>query len=106
MGITPNLVVGTWCGGDQRFIRFTTIDDGQGFTTARPLFQKFIQRVEKNIKDFDPKASFPKKHPKLKEYTNCSHFKIIYPEEERRLRKIAANNPDMRDSINWKLRVN
>jgi penicillin-binding protein 1A len=106
MGITPNLVVGTWCGGDERFIRFTTIDDGQGFTTARPLFQKFIQRVEKNIKDFDPNASFPKKHPKLKESTNCSHFKIIYPEEEKRLRKIAANNPDMRDSINWKLRVN
>ena len=106
MGITPNLVVGTWCGGDERFIRFTSLDDGQGFTTARPLFQKFIQKVESEIPDFDKKAAFPKKHPDFKKTTNCSHFKIIYPQQERYLRRLAADNPDLRDSILRILRVN
>ena len=106
MGVTPNLVVGVWCGGDERFIRFTTLDDGQGFTTARPLFQKFIQNVEKNISSFNTKASFPKKHPQLKENTNCSHYKIIFPNEERSLRRLAAENPEKRDSIMRLLSVN
>jgi penicillin-binding protein 1A len=106
LGITPGLVVGTWSGGEERFIRFTTLDDGQGYVTARPMFEKFVQRLEKNVKSFNPSANFPKKHPDLEKINNCSHRKVIYPAMERRLRQMAEDNPSMRDSIMRVLRVN
>ena len=46
MGITPNLVVGTWVGGDDRWIRFRTITYGQGARMARPIFVNFLKSVE------------------------------------------------------------
>ena len=46
MGVTPNLVVGTWVGGDERYIRFRTLRNGQGGRMARPYFAKFITAVE------------------------------------------------------------
>ena len=46
MGVTPNLVVGTWVGGDERYIRFRTLRNGQGGRMARPFFAKFINAVE------------------------------------------------------------
>ncbi len=53
MGITPNLVVGTWVGGDDRWIRFLTIEDGQGAKMARPFFAKFVKKLET-----DPKSGY------------------------------------------------
>ena len=46
MGVTPNLVVGTWVGGDERNIRFTNIRYGQGSYMARPFFTRFLKAVE------------------------------------------------------------
>lgn len=46
MGITPGLVVGTWVGGDEKWVRFYTLDDGQGFIMARPIFKEFMKRIE------------------------------------------------------------
>lgn len=46
MGITPNLVVGTWVGGDDRWVRFRTIAYGQGARMARPIFANFLKSVE------------------------------------------------------------
>jgi len=46
MGITPNLVTGTWVGGDEKWVRFYTLDDGQGFVMARPVFQKYMKKIE------------------------------------------------------------
>lgn len=48
MGVTPNLVVGTWVGGDERFIRFLNIRYGQGGYMARPFFAKFLKKLEDN----------------------------------------------------------
>ena len=48
MGITPGLVVGTWVGGDDKWIRFLSIGDGQGARMARPFFAAFMRRVEAN----------------------------------------------------------
>lgn len=51
MGITPELVVGTWVGGDEQFVRFLRIGDGAGSQMARPYYVEFMKRVEadKNI---------------------------------------------------------
>jgi penicillin-binding protein 1A len=62
MGITPSLVVGTWVGGDDRWIRFLTIADGQGAKMARPFFAKFLKRLESDPKsgyDYNKKFKIP-----------------------------------------------
>jgi penicillin-binding protein 1A len=46
MGITPKLVIGTWVGGEDNWIRFLNIADGQGGVMARPFFVKVMQKIE------------------------------------------------------------
>ena len=46
VGFTPDLVISTWVGGDQEFIRFTTLNDGQGAVMARPYFVKLLSKIE------------------------------------------------------------
>ena len=46
MGITPDLVVGTWVGCDDRFIRFRSISNGQGARMARPIFHNLLKNME------------------------------------------------------------
>ncbi|MCB0705574.1 MAG: transglycosylase domain-containing protein [Saprospiraceae bacterium] len=46
MGITPNLVVGTWVGGEDRWIRFRNITYGQGAYMAKPFFREFMKGLE------------------------------------------------------------
>ena len=58
MGISPRLVVGTWVGGEDQFIRFLRIEDGQGSAMARPFFAKTLQKIEKNIPTYDASAQF------------------------------------------------
>lgn len=59
MGITPDLVVGTWVGGDEQWIKFRSITYGQGAYMARPTFVNFIKYLEnsKNA-DYDPNVKF------------------------------------------------
>ncbi len=60
MGITPNLVVGTWVGGEDPWIRFRTLQNGQGGVMARPAFIHFIQSLENDASSgFDRNARFP-----------------------------------------------
>lgn len=83
MGITPNLVVGTWTGGDDQWIRFTTLDDGQGYVMARPIFQKFIKKLEKDsLATFDATADFPVPPPGFFDLVNCDKYKQALPEDE------------------------
>jgi len=59
MGITPELIVGTWVGGEEQFMRFRSIGDGAGSQMARPFFAEFMKRVEADKKiDFDTEARF------------------------------------------------
>ncbi len=53
MGVTPRLIVATWVGGDDNWIRFTNINDGQGSAMARPFYARFMQKLEN-----DPRASY------------------------------------------------
>lgn len=59
MGITPRLVVGTWVGGEDRWIRFNSLADGQGARMARPIFADFIKRLEQDKNSgYDVNAKF------------------------------------------------
>ena len=61
VGITPDLVTGTWVGGDQSWIRYLTLTLGQGGQMARPYFIDFMQRIESdNEINFNTNATFNK----------------------------------------------
>jgi penicillin-binding protein 1A len=75
MGVTPRLVVGTWVGGEDRWIRFLNIGDGQGARMARPIFADFISRLEKDPKSgYDYNARFVRPPGELGIETNCAAY--------------------------------
>jgi penicillin-binding protein 1A len=45
MGFTPELVSGVWVGGEERYIHFNTMANGQGAEMALPIFGKFMRAV-------------------------------------------------------------
>lgn len=45
MGVSKDLVSGTWVGGDDRAIHFRNWGSGQGSRTARPIWVKFMTKV-------------------------------------------------------------
>ena len=45
MAFTPKLVAGTWVGGEDRSIHFDRTANGQGASTALPIFGLFMQKV-------------------------------------------------------------
>lgn len=84
MGITPKLVVGTWVGGDEKWVRFYNLDDGQGFVNARPIFQDFMKRLEAaDSTGYDPTATFIKPPAGYSEFVDCDRYKQVEPEVER-----------------------
>ncbi len=45
VGVTPDLVAGTWVGGDEPSIHFDRMSEGQGASMALPIFGLFMQKV-------------------------------------------------------------
>lgn len=45
MAFTPDLVSGTWVGGEERYIHFNNMAQGQGASMALPIYGKFISKV-------------------------------------------------------------
>lgn len=75
MGITPNLVVGTWVGGEDRWIRFRSILYGQGSKMAKPFFSAFIKELEaRDDLGYDPKARFHRPPGDLGIEMNCAEY--------------------------------
>jgi len=75
MGITPSLVVGTWVGGDDRWIHFNSLTYGQGSKMARPFFSEFIRQLElQKVSDYDPNARFPIPPGPQTIVTDCSQY--------------------------------
>lgn len=50
MGLTPELVVGTWVGGDDRWIRFRSLRYGGGAHMAKPFFRQFVKNAQQDDK--------------------------------------------------------
>ena len=83
MSITPNLVSGTWVGGDDRWIRFLTLDEGQGYVLARPIVQKYLKKLEADEEiNLNTDVNFPTPPEGFREFVDCSKYKEIAPEEE------------------------
>ncbi|HHM20779.1 MAG TPA: penicillin-binding protein, partial [Bacteroidetes bacterium] len=83
MGITPNLVVGTWVGGEDRWIRFLSLRYGAGSKMAKPFCKSFIKRLEEDEKcDYDYRARFPRPKGDLSIGLDCDDFLNNNLEEE------------------------
>ncbi len=76
MGVTPRLVVGTWVGGEDRWIRFRDLSDGQGARMARPICASFLSRLEKDPKSgYDFNARFVRPPGELGIELNCAAYR-------------------------------
>lgn len=85
MGITPSLVVGTWVGGEDRWIHFRSPTRGQGAHMAKPFFRAFLKRLEESeTVEYDVEARFQRPPGDLGIELNCSEYQRTTPglEEE------------------------
>ena len=83
MGISPNLVTGIWTGGDDKWIRFLTLDNGQGYVMARPIFEKYMRKVEKDTAiNFNTQVDFAAPPSAFYDLINCEKYKTVLPEDE------------------------
>lgn len=71
MGMTKDLLAGTWVGGEDRCIHFRTSALGEGARTALPIFGRFMEKVYEH-KELEIKMGyFPKPKVKIKRPYNC-----------------------------------
>lgn len=81
MGVTPDLVVGTWVGGEDPWIRFLSLFNGQGSRMARPCFENLLAKLEKDPKaDYDKTLRFPKP-ANLKVEIDCEIYEQIQTQQ-------------------------
>ncbi|QMW03872.1 penicillin-binding protein 1A [Spirosoma foliorum] len=72
VGVSNNLVVGAWVGGDDRSIHFRSTDLGEGAKTALPLVGRFLEKVYADPKFKNLQGPFPKADGSItKNYLNC-----------------------------------
>lgn len=80
MGISKDLVSGTWVGGDDRAIHFRSWTSGQGGRTARPIWVKFMEKVYADASLGYTKGPFPRPERPLSIEIDCD----VYENESQR----------------------
>jgi penicillin-binding protein 1A len=77
MAMTPNLVIGTWVGGDDPRIRFRNTNLGQGSNTALPMVAYFMKALN-NDRSYDhiSKAKFPTLPIALRRKLSCDLYEL------------------------------
>lgn len=91
MGISPDLVVGTWVGGDYNWIRFLHIRDGSGGKMARPYFLNFMKKLENDPTIQLNKNSVFKIPSGDRIVTDCSQYQrteTVPADEVEKMRKV------------------
>ncbi len=74
MGVSKDLVSGTWVGGDDRAIHFRSWISGQGGRTARPIWVKFMTKVYDDKSLGYTKGPFPRPDRPLSIEINCDKY--------------------------------
>lgn len=78
IGCTPHLVAGSWTGCDDRYIRFRSMQYGQGATMALPVWAYFFQRVYSDSanfsSEFNAKDVFPVPENMSNTLFDCGKF--------------------------------
>lgn len=74
MGVTPSLVSGCWCGGEDRDIHFESMAYGQGAAMALPIWAIYMKKVyADSTLGYDPEEKFDIP----KEFSPCKETKIV-----------------------------
>lgn len=75
MGFTPELVTGVWVGGEERYIHFNSMANGQGASMALPIYGKYMSSVyaDKSL-PYDQEVRFPAAPFDLCERTDYGDF--------------------------------
>ncbi len=74
MGVSKDLVSGTWVGGDDRAIHFRSWTAGQGGRTARPIWVKFMTKVYDDKDLGYTKGPFPRPERPLSIEIDCDAY--------------------------------
>lgn len=70
IGVSPNLISGSWVGAESRAVHFRTTELGEGCKTALPIYGKFMQKVINDNRFAQLRGHFTKPSSKIpKEYT-------------------------------------
>lgn len=80
MGMSKDLVSGTWVGGDDRAIHFRSWVAGQGGRTARPIWQNYMKKVYADESLGYTKGPFPRPDRPLSIEIDCD----VYEKESQR----------------------
>lgn len=74
MGITPELVTGVWTGAEDRAIHFTLTNNGDGATTALPVFGLYMQKVYADPALKYSKGDFPPPKGGITTVLDCGEY--------------------------------
>ena len=78
IGCTPDLIAGSWVGCDDRYIRFHSMENGQGASTALPIWAKFFQKVYSDSLNFkteiNPEHRFERPEERMNIELDCGRF--------------------------------
>jgi penicillin-binding protein 1A len=97
VGFSPEIVIATWVGGDQEFVRFTRLEDGQGAVMARPVFEKLLVKIEAdNRLGFGKNLVFTKPEEMAIEI-DCSKYEALPPNDP--AENSQPNDPDFGDEF-------
>ena len=78
MGVTPELVAGTWVGGDDPVFRFRSTALGQGANMALPIFALFLEKAYSDTTlGLDKEAAFPKYEERRTIETDCEKYEEL-----------------------------
>ena len=76
MGVIPQLVGGAWVGGDDRVVRFKSMQYGQGASMALPIWALFLQKVYADKKlGISPDATFDRPTGPITIETDCDKYR-------------------------------
>lgn len=82
IGVTEDLVAGVWVGGDDRSVRFKTIQDGQGAVMAMPVWQYFMLKVYQDTQLNIKKKPFMQPKRPISLELDCDKFKMPLSSDE------------------------
>jgi len=71
IGITPDLVTGVWTGADDRSVRFSSTDKGQGANMALPIYGYYMNKVYADPKSGISTGDFQRPEGDLGVEINC-----------------------------------
>ena len=78
IGLTPDLIAGSWVGCDDRYLRFNSMENGQGASTALPIWAKFFVKVYSDSLNFkneiNPEHRFAAPEGKINIELDCGKF--------------------------------